>query len=141
LATSAASEARWDPKEIKWEGGSHGALRTFVVPIAKQEQVVAYALINVSIILAKPEELDQVWLFLPKIRNEIFLYLYELLGVLWTPVATPDHDAIKKKAEEIFKKYVGDIVKSVSIGNIEIHQTVIDGEDDKPFFVPQVGSP
>ncbi len=133
--------AKRDPAEMKVEGNDYATLGTFVVPIVKQDQVIAYALVNMSITAGKQADFDQVWLFLPKIRNDIFIYLYELLGVLWTPAATPDPVQIKVKVQEVFKKYVGDIVKSVSIGNIEIHQTGVEGDDGKPFFVPQVASP
>jgi hypothetical protein len=137
----AEAEIKRDPTEMKVEGNDYASVRTFVVPIVKQDQVVAYALVNMGITFGKLEELDRVWLSLPKIRHDIFMYLYELLGVLWTPTATPDRDEIQKKVEEIFKKHAEGVVKSVSIGNIEIHQTGVDGEDAKPFFVPQVASP
>ena len=137
----AQDDIKRDPTEMKVEGNDYASVRTFVVPVVKQDQVVAYALVNLGITFAKLEELDRVWTSLPKIRHDIFMYLFELLGILWTPTATPDRDQIKKKVEEIFKKHAEGVVKSISIGNIEIHQTSVDGEDGKPFFVPQVASP
>lgn len=129
-----------DPSEMKVDG-LQVTPRPFMVPVVKQDEVVAYLVISITMTLTDAQKLNHYTESLPKVRHDMFLYLYELFGVLWTPAANPNAAQIRDHLEAIAKQYVAEDFSDLRINTMNVHALKNYEGQVKPFFVPQVVNP
>ena len=126
-----------DHGELRIEG-NRLTLRPMAVPIIQQDEIVAYVVCVVTLIVdnTQSESLILVVDTLPRIRDAMLISIYDLFGKTWIPSVKPDLEITRNRLYGIVKDLLGTHVTDLEIRNFSMHLLEKKQKTDATLFSP-----